>query len=96
LDCPAEWVDFPGATYVEHNGEAEVLPGIRLLPTPATRLATRASSSIRPTALIIVGGDVAYTFQEMGSSATEGQTLAGERKRLNRSLRKTHWLERAI
>src|SRR3954452_6417050 len=31
---PPEWVDFPGATYVEHDGEAEVLPGIRLLPTP--------------------------------------------------------------
>ena len=29
-----EWVDFAGATYVEHDGEAEVLPGIRLLPTP--------------------------------------------------------------
>src|SRR5205085_6927157 len=29
-----EWVDFDGATYVEHEGEAEVLPGIRLLPTP--------------------------------------------------------------
>jgi dihydrofolate reductase len=26
-----EWVDFDGATYVEHEGEAEVLPGIRLL-----------------------------------------------------------------
>ena len=29
-----EWVDFDGATYVEHEGEAEPLPGIRLLPTP--------------------------------------------------------------
>jgi N-acyl homoserine lactone hydrolase len=29
-----EWVDFPGATYVEHDSEAEILPGIRLLPAP--------------------------------------------------------------
>ena len=29
-----DWVDFDGATYVEHEGEVEVLPGIRLLPTP--------------------------------------------------------------
>jgi glyoxylase-like metal-dependent hydrolase (beta-lactamase superfamily II) len=29
-----EWVDFPGATYVEHDGEAEILPGVRLLPAP--------------------------------------------------------------
>jgi N-acyl homoserine lactone hydrolase len=27
-----EWVDFDGATYVEHEGEVELLPGIRLLP----------------------------------------------------------------
>ena len=25
-----EWVDFAGATYVEHDGEAEILPGVRL------------------------------------------------------------------
>src|ERR1700745_3693093 len=29
-----EWVDFPGATYVEHDGEAEILPGVRLVPAP--------------------------------------------------------------
>src|ERR687883_1454941 len=29
-----EWVDFHGATYVEHEGEVELLPGIRLLPAP--------------------------------------------------------------
>ena len=29
-----EWVDFRGATYVEHDGEAEILPGVRLLPAP--------------------------------------------------------------
>src|ERR1044071_4208597 len=29
-----EWVDFPGATYVEHDGEAEILPGVMLVPAP--------------------------------------------------------------
>ena len=43
-----EWVDFPGATYVEHDGEAEILPGVRLLPAPDTRPDIR-SSSWRPT-----------------------------------------------
>ena len=28
------WVDFPGACYVEHAGEVELLPGVRLIPTP--------------------------------------------------------------
>jgi len=47
---PHEWVEFPGATYVEHDGEAEVLPGIGCCRRPATRAGTRASSSTRPTA----------------------------------------------
>ena len=29
-----EWVEFDGATYVEHEGEAEIAPGVRVLPTP--------------------------------------------------------------
>jgi N-acyl homoserine lactone hydrolase len=43
-----EWVDFDGATYVEHEGEVELLPGIRLgCQRPGTRTGTRASSSRR-------------------------------------------------
>src|SRR5438045_6453613 len=41
-----EWVDFDGATYVEHVGEVELLPGIRLLPAPGQdRKSTRLNSS---------------------------------------------------
>jgi glyoxylase-like metal-dependent hydrolase (beta-lactamase superfamily II) len=29
-----ELVDFPGATYLELDGEAEVWPGVRIIPTP--------------------------------------------------------------
>lgn len=29
-----EWVDFPGATYELLDGEAEVAPGVRMIPTP--------------------------------------------------------------
>src|SRR5579862_9319865 len=47
---PREWVHFEGATYVEHDGEDEVLPGVRLLPAPGTPSATKASSSTRRTA----------------------------------------------
>ncbi len=28
------WVDFPGARYELHDGEAELLPGVRIVPTP--------------------------------------------------------------
>lgn len=29
-----EWVDFPGATWQAVDGEAEILPGVRVIPTP--------------------------------------------------------------
>jgi N-acyl homoserine lactone hydrolase len=70
---PREWVDFPGATYVEHDGEAEVLPGIRLLPTPGHTPGHQSVLVDSPDGLVVVGGDVGYTFDELESGATEGQ-----------------------
>jgi N-acyl homoserine lactone hydrolase len=70
---PPEWVDFPGATYVEPDGEAEVLPGIRLLPTPGHTRGHRSVLVDTPDGLVVIGGDVAYTFDKLGSGATEGQ-----------------------
>ena len=70
---PREWVDFPGATYVEHDGEAEVLPGIRLLPTPGHTPGHQSVVVDGPDGLVVIGGDVAYTFDELESGATEGQ-----------------------
>ena len=70
---PPEWVDFPGATYVEHDGEAQVLPGIRLLPTPGHTNGHQSVLVDTPDGLVVIGGDVAYTYDELGSGATEGQ-----------------------
>jgi len=73
-----EWVDFAGATYVEHDGEVELLPGVRLLPTPGH---TRGHQSVlveTPDGPQLLGGDVAYSFRELGEGATEGQRLALE------------------
>src|SRR5207237_8728038 len=36
-----EWVDFPSAMYVEHDGEVEILPGVRLAPAPCHGDGTR-------------------------------------------------------
>ena len=67
------WVDFDGAAYVEHEGEAEVLPGIRLLPTPGHTRGHQAVLVDTPDGLVVLAGDVAYTFRELGGGATEGQ-----------------------
>jgi N-acyl homoserine lactone hydrolase len=65
-----EWVDFEGASYVEHEGEAEILPGIRLLPAPGH---TAGHQIVVVDDAVVLGGDVAYTFRELGAGATAGQ-----------------------
>jgi N-acyl homoserine lactone hydrolase len=68
-----EWVDFDGATYVEHEGEVDLLPGIRLLPTPGHtdgHQSVLVETGGRP---VVVGGDVAVWFDELDEPHTEGQ-----------------------
>jgi len=36
-----EWVDAPGVQYVPVDGEFELLPGLRLVPAPATQTGCR-------------------------------------------------------
>jgi N-acyl homoserine lactone hydrolase len=68
-----EWVDFDGATYVEHDGEAEVLPGIRLVPAPGHSDGHQVVVVETDAGTTVIGGDVGTTFRELGSGATEGQ-----------------------
>src|SRR5690349_25142471 len=68
-----QWVDFPGATYVEHHGDADVLPGIRLLPTPGHTAGHQAVLVDTGEGSVVLGGDVAYTFKELGEAKTAGQ-----------------------
>ena len=64
-----EWVDFDGATYVEHDGEAEILPGVRLLPAPGHTAGHQ---------IVVLGGDVGYSFAEIGRGDTPGRQLVLE------------------
>jgi N-acyl homoserine lactone hydrolase len=68
-----DWVAFPGATYVEHDGEAEVLPGVRLLPAPGHTRGHQVVVVDTPDGTVVLGGDVAYSFRELGRGETEGQ-----------------------
>ena len=68
-----EWVDFDGATYVEHDGEAEVLPGIRLLPAPGHTDGHQVVVVHTDAGTNVLGGDVAVWFGEFENDATEGQ-----------------------
>ena len=68
-----EWVDFDGATYVEHEGEVELLPGIRLLPAPGHTDGHQVVVVETDAGTNVLGGDVAVWFDELGSGTTEGQ-----------------------
>jgi N-acyl homoserine lactone hydrolase len=68
-----EWVDFDGAAYVEHDGEAEVLPGIRLLPALGHTAGHQVVLVDTDEGLNVLAGDVAYSFRELGEARTDGQ-----------------------
>ena len=68
-----EWIDFDGATYVEHEGEVEVLPGIRLLPTPGHTDGHQSVVVETDSGTSVLGGDVGVWFGELESGETEGQ-----------------------
>ena len=58
----AQWVEFEGATYVELEGEQEVLPGLRVLPTPGHTSGHQSVLVETDDGLVVVAGDVAYNW----------------------------------
>jgi N-acyl homoserine lactone hydrolase len=57
-----EWVEFEGAQYVELDGEAEVLDGVSVLPTPGHTPGHQSVLVETDDGLAVVGGDVAYSW----------------------------------
>ena len=68
-----DWVDFDGATYVEHEGEVELYPGIRLLPAPGHSDGHQVVVVETDAGTHVLGGDVGVWFGELESGVTEGQ-----------------------
>jgi N-acyl homoserine lactone hydrolase len=70
-----EWVDAPGVQYVPVDGALELLPGVRLVPSPGH---TRGSQVVvvetggRP---VVIVGDTAVFHAELDEPRTEGQRL---------------------
>jgi N-acyl homoserine lactone hydrolase len=73
-----EWVDFSGATYVEHDGEVEILPGVRLVPAPGHTAGHQVVVVETDEGPVVLGGDVGYSFAEVGQGDTEGKRLVIE------------------
>ena len=73
-----DWVDFPGATYVEHDGEAEILPGVRVLPAPGHTAGHQIVVVETDEGPVVLGGDVGVSFEELERGDTPGQQLVLE------------------
>jgi len=72
-DTIPEWLDVPGAEWVVHDGEAEVLPGVRLVPAPGHTDGHQVVVVEAVEGPVVLGGDVAYSFRELGRGDTEGR-----------------------
>ena len=74
----AQWVEFEGATYVELEGEHEVLPGIRVIPTPGHTSGHQSVLVETNGGLVVVAGDVAYTWSAFDAAENDAAVaLAG-------------------
>jgi N-acyl homoserine lactone hydrolase len=73
-----EWVDFPGATYVEHDGEAEILPGVKLLPAPGHTAGHQVVVVETDEGSVVLAGDVGDSFEELERGDTPGRQLVLE------------------
>jgi N-acyl homoserine lactone hydrolase len=69
------WVDFEGATYVELDGEHEVMPGLRVVPTPGHSAGHQSVLIETDDGLAVVAGDVAYTWSEFDDPANEAAAM---------------------
>lgn len=73
-----EWIDFPGMNYVEHDGEAEILPGVRLVPAPGETRGHQVVVVETDDGPVVLGGDVGHSFKEIGMADTPGKQFVIE------------------
>jgi glyoxylase-like metal-dependent hydrolase (beta-lactamase superfamily II) len=66
-----DWIEFPGATYDVVDGEHEVLPGVRLLPTPGHTPGHQAVLVETDEGLSVVAGQLPYDHVEWEWIRTE-------------------------
>jgi N-acyl homoserine lactone hydrolase len=77
-----EWVEFDGATYVEHDGEAEVASGVRVLPTPGHTPGHQSVLVDTDDGLVVLGGDVGYTWRQFDETESGRLLLSLEPRRI--------------
>ncbi|MDH4112385.1 MAG: MBL fold metallo-hydrolase [Actinomycetota bacterium] len=71
----AEWVDVPGLTYELLDGETEVAPGLRLIPTPGHTAGHQSLVIDAPGGAIVLAGQAVQSRGEW--EGAEGQGASG-------------------
>ena len=69
-DYLEEWVRFPGATYVELDGDADLFEGVSVLSTPGHSPGHQSVVVATDDGTIVLGGDVTYSMRELIDGAT--------------------------
>ena len=69
-DYLEEWVRFPGATYVELDGDAQLFDGVSVLSTPGHSIGHQAVVVGTDEGTVVLGGDVTYSMRELIAGAT--------------------------
>jgi N-acyl homoserine lactone hydrolase len=69
-DYLEEWVRFPGATYVELDGDAGLFEGVSVLSTPGHSVGHQAVVVDTGEGIVVLGGDVTYSMRELIDGAT--------------------------
>ncbi|MEO5654321.1 MAG: N-acyl homoserine lactonase family protein [Marmoricola sp.] len=70
-----EWVDSPGVQYVPVDGELELLPGLRLVPTPGHTAGSQVVVVETGGQPVVVCGDTAVFHAELDEPRTDGKRL---------------------
>jgi N-acyl homoserine lactone hydrolase len=70
-----EWVEAPGVQYVPVDGGLELLPGLRLVPTPGHTDGSQVVVVETGEGRVVIAGDTAVFHGELDEPGTEGQRL---------------------
>ena len=82
-----EWVDGPGVTYVEAEGDHELVPGIRVVSTPGHSSGHQSLVVDQRDGPVVLTGQAVYGLDEWrGTPGREGATSAADRPAYDASI----------
>jgi N-acyl homoserine lactone hydrolase len=68
-----EWVQAPGVSYVQHDGDVELLPGVRLIATPGHTRGSQIVVVELDDGPAVIAGDTAVWFGELDEPTNDAQ-----------------------